>query len=667
VLRIAVPEAIGGKTVIGQLTVDWVTDAGFVTAYGCANGLPRDGGGSVSRSDLNFDRRVASNRLIVEADAAGDVCFFTSRPAALIVDVNGVSFDTGISSVPNRRTDSRLSRGSRFAAGGVLRVPVPEAVGGRTVVGQLTVDWVTDAGFVTAYGCANGVPRDGAGSVSRSDLNFDGRVSPVASNRLIAEADAAGEVCFFTSRPAALIVDVNGVSDVGIDSFPNQRTDTRLLRGSRFAAGGVLRVPVPEAVGGRTVVGQLTVDWVTDSGFVTAYACAGGVPSDGAGGVGRSDLNFDGRVSPVASNRLIVEADAAGDVCFLTSRPAALIVDVNGVSSVGIYSFPNQRTDTRTDWRTLPTNQVTGGNGVPVWPPFEPRPALVGVAALTGLPTDDATARRPILAVKIDNYRLARPQAGLEQADAIIAANVEGTTRFMALYQTQLPVEVGPVRSARTADLELLAAMNRPVFGFSGANAGVTEWIRSAESSGLLVDWSALRRPCYSRSPVRPAPHNLLLDTPCAVTVGAGAGPAGTLWRTDGSWTVPPGVAWSVDTTFDVRMDAVAVQWTWDAGAGLYRRSQDGNAHVAASGTQISAATVVEIATTYVPSPVDARSPSPITVGTGRAVVHRDGIAILATWSRPTQYDAYSFIDPLTGVDIPLDTGTTFIELVRAS
>src|SRR5688500_14502967 len=61
-------------------------------------------------------------------------------------------------------------------AGGVLRVPVPEAVGGKSVIGQLTVDGVVDAGFVTAFGCDQGIPKTPDGIVARSDLNYDGRV-----------------------------------------------------------------------------------------------------------------------------------------------------------------------------------------------------------------------------------------------------------------------------------------------------------------------------------------------------------------------------------------------------------------------------------------------------------------------------------------------------------
>jgi Protein of unknown function (DUF3048) N-terminal domain/Protein of unknown function (DUF3048) C-terminal domain len=663
VLRITVPEAFGGKTVVGQLTVDRVDAAGYVTAYGCDDDFPFDANGNVGRSDLNYDGAVspvASNRLIVKADNNGDVCFFTLRAAAIIVDVNAVTFDTGINSFPNRRADTRTGPNALLASGSVLRVPVPEAVGGKTVVGQLTVDQAQGAGYVTAYGCDDGLPADTAG-VSRSDLNYDSAVTPVASNRLIVKADADGDVCFFTLRPAALIVDVNGVSDVGVSSFSNHRTDTRSGPNALVAGDGVLRVSVPEAVGGKTVLGQLTVDRVAGGGFVTAYGCNDGLPRDTDGAVSRSDLNYDGAVSPVASNRLIVKADASGDICFFTLRPTALVIDVNGVSDIGISSFPNYRIDTRN--QVLPPGSVTSVS-VPVWPPYTARPALNGVAALTGLPADATITGRPILAVKIDNYGVARPQWSLDQADAIIEENVEGISRFVALFHTRLPDVVGPVRSARIGDIDLLSAMNRPVFAYSGANPGVDQWIGSAARSGVLVDFTALRNPCYVRSPDRPGPHNLLLDPTCAVATSTTAGPAGPLWRIDPAW-VPPGIV-PTDTTFPVEMDGVAVDWTWDNGSGTYLRSQDGLPHVAVSGTQISARNVVVVSTTYVPSPADARSPTPITVGSGPAVVHRNGRGIAATWSRATAYDPFTFTSNSTGATIPLNTGTTFIELQRA-
>lgn len=667
VVKVEVPEAVGGKTVIGQLTVDRATQPGYVTAYGCDDGLPMDALGTVVRSDLNYNGRVspfASNRLIVQADATGELCFYTSTPVDIIVDVNAVSFDVGINSFANRRTDTRTGTFvPQIPAGGNLRVHVPEAVGAKTVIGQLTVDMAARPGYVTAYGCDDGLPRGADGDASKSDLNYNGLVTPFASNRLIVQADADGDVCFYALTAVDMIVDLNAVTDNGIASFPNRRTDTRVPRGGpQVAAGGHVRVHVPEAVGAKTVIGQLTVDRASEPGFVTAFACDDGIPIGNDGQISKSDLNYNGLVTAFASNRLIVQADADGDVCFHTSRPVDVIVDINAVSSnTAINSFANRRTDTRTG-----TTPVIPGNGaIPTWPEYQPRPALNGIAALTGEPADATVTARPIIAVKIDNYRVARPHWGLDQADAVFELNVEGVSRFVALFHSRLPGEIGPVRSARTADLDLLTAMNRPVFAYSGANQGVTDWIRSASLSGIAVDFNSLYRPCYRRTSERPGPHNLLFDPACSLGIATSAGPAQALWQIDGSWTPPSGTTSQPDTTFRVAMDGVLVDWSWDPSTGRYLRFQDGQPHTAVSGAQIAARTVVEVSSRYIPSVVDARSPHAVSVGTGNAVVHRDGLAIPVTWSRPTAYDPYTFTTA-GGAAVPLDQGTTFIELTRS-
>ena len=186
--------------------------------------------------------------------------------------------------------------------------------------------------------------------------------------------------------------------------------------------------------------------------------------------------------------------------------------------------------------------------------------------------------------------------------------------------------------------------MNRPVFAFSGANPGVTTG-SLGRGSGVLVDFSAQRSPCYSRSPDRAGPHNLLLDPACALATATNAGPARPLWQSTRRGRHRHRRHVGADTTFTVPMDGVRVEWTWDAATGTYLRSQDGQPHVAMSGARIAARNVVELGTCYVPSPVDARSPNPITIGSGIAVVHRDGVAIPATWSRATPYDEFEFHD----------------------
>ena len=667
-LRVAVPGAEGGKTVIGQLTVARAGTKGYVTAYGCDAGVPRDADGSIDRSDLNYDGRVVStwsNRLIVEADDDGEICFYTYGPVEMIVDVNAVSFDTGITSFANRRTDTRAAAGGgAVVAGGVMRVNVPEAAGAKTVVGQLTAARATGNGYVTAFGCDDGIPRDRDGAVDRSDLNYDGRITPARSNRLIVQADADGDICLYTSDRVDLVVDVNGVADTGITSFANRRTDTRTGSGP-VGAGEVMRVNVPEAAGSKTVVGQVTAAQIDAAGYVTAFGCDDGLPRDQAGAVDRSDLNYDRRLASSLSNRLIVRADADGDVCFFTLSRVDLVVDLNGVSGAGISSFPNQRTDTR--YGTTPGSRgvPTDADGVPLWPPYTPLPALDGVAALTGEPAGPDVTSAPIIAVKIDNYRLARPHVGLDRADAVLEVNVEGVSRFIALFQSRTPPLVGPVRSARTTDLDLLAAMNRPVFAYSGANAGVDRWIDSASSSGLLVDRGAQVSGCYSRAAERPGPHNLLLDPACALASGGDPGPARPLWSIDAGWTPGPGIEFASDTTFEVAMDGVRVEWAWDAGSQTYLRSQDSVPHTVETGARITASTVVELTSVHTPSPVDARSPNVVTLGNGNARVHRDGQAISATWTRERPYDPFTFRDASTGALLPLDQGVTFLEFIR--
>lgn len=676
VLRVAVPEAFGGKTVIGQLAVDEVGEPGFITAYGCANGVPRDTTGQITRADLNYNGSITttwSNRLIVQADGNGDICFYALTPVELIVDVNGVSFDTGISSFPNRRTDTRLATPERAAgpvrAGTTLRMTVDAAVGGKTVIGQLAVDEVSDIGFVTAYPCAAGLPIDSAGAVNRADLNYIGTVAAAWSNRLVVEADANGEICFFTAATAQLVVDINGVTDAGITAFANRRTDTRSGAGrpgiGPVAAGATLRIEVPEAEGGRIILGQLAVDDVRAPGFVTAYPCADGIPTNVSGEIDRADLNYSGRAAPTWSNRLIVAADDNGEICLFSSASAEMIIDINGVSAVeGITPFPNRRTDTRFGAQPTPEPVPVDINGIPQWPPYVPFPPLNGVAALTGLPASANVAKRPIIAVKVDNFRRARPQFGLDQADAVFELNVEGVTRFIALFHSNVPAQLGPARSARTADLDLLAAMNRPILIYSGANVGIGQWLTAAADSGVLVAFSSRSSPCYFREPTRPGPHNLLLDPTCVLANAPQAGPARPLWSIDAAWT-PGALASTVDSTFDVDMDGVDVTWTWDASSRRYLRLQDGAPHLAEPDVPMTASNVVLIESEHVPSPVDARSPNPISVGSGQAIVHRDGRAVPCIWSRPSPFDPFTFFDAASGNTIPLDVGVTFVELVR--
>jgi Protein of unknown function (DUF3048) N-terminal domain/Protein of unknown function (DUF3048) C-terminal domain len=284
------------------------------------------------------------------------------------------------------------------------------------------------------------------------------------------------------------------------------------------------------------------------------------------------------------------------------------------------------------------------------------------VAALTNAAGRPELENVPALAVKIDNHPGARPQWSLSSADVIFEENVEHLTRFIAIFQSRLPDVIGPIRSARTSDLNILAAFNRPVLAWSGGNKNVTAVVRSGADSGILVNISAqsIGR-CYRRASGKKAPHNLVVDPPCALAAAPSAGPARAPWSFDDAY-IPLGDA---DSAFGVKMDAVDITWVWDAASGKYLRNQNGAPHVAADGTRVSATNVVVMSVQYLPSPADVRSPEAQTLEAGDVVIHRNGVAVAGTWSRRVPTDPFTFTN-YGGAPIPLASGTTFVELVRA-
>lgn len=374
--------------------------------------------------------------------------------------------------------------------------------------------------------------------------------------------------------------------------------------------------------------------------------------------VALSGAGFDGLTISVPSTTTTIPPTTTTTTTTLPSTTTTLPATTTSTTTT-------TTTSTTTTTVPVPVPTTILDNGVPIWEPFEPLPALDGIAALTGQPAEPEVTNRPILAVKIDNYTRARPQWGLDEADVIIEENVEGVTRFVALFQTRLPDRIGPVRSARTGDLDIVTSMNRPILAWSGGNRGVTNWIESAARSGVLVDFTAQKNPCFNRNSSRRAPHNLQLDPLCAVFNAPTAGPARPLFSINADWQVPEGIGAAPEANFSIGMDGVAVDWVWDAATATYLRSQNGGRHLAVSGNQIAVDNVAEIITAHPPSPVDARSPNPITVGSGAAVVHRDGVNIPATWVRTSAYEPFVFVDRVSGAPIELDVGKTFIELVR--
>ena len=286
------------------------------------------------------------------------------------------------------------------------------------------------------------------------------------------------------------------------------------------------------------------------------------------------------------------------------------------------------------------------------------------VMPLTGLPiTDAAVSIRPALVAKIDNHPAARPQSGLNAADIVYEENVEQLTRFAAVFHTNAPSSIGPIRSGRTQDVALFSAYLNPLFVWSGGNSKVTSEIKKSPliNMGALL---AYKQGGYRRESSRRAPHNLYADASKIYTLtpkGASRPPQQFAYRGD-SDAMPTSATSSAG--LHLSMDGVQVSWIWDAASSSYMRWSGKDKHLDADKTQVAAKNVVVMYMVYKASSADVRSPEAQSVGEGDAWIYTNGSLVKGKWARALATDAFTLTDT-AGAPIKLTPGNTWVELPR--
>jgi hypothetical protein len=264
---------------------------------------------------------------------------------------------------------------------------------------------------------------------------------------------------------------------------------------------------------------------------------------------------------------------------------------------------------------------------------------------------------RPALVVKIDNVD-AKPQAGLNQADIVFEEVVEGrATRFAAVFHSEGANPVGPIRSGRTQDVDLLSGLNHPLFAWSGGNPGVTAAIENSDFVPLTHGSAG----GYFRSGDRGAPHNLSNTTDALwAQATREAGRPRPLFR----YVLPrEKVNGRLASSLDVQVGHNHVRWEWSPQCKCYLRFENGSAHHATD-AQVTADNVVVLETGYRPSYVDARSPEAITVGEGKAYVMSDGRIQFGRWQRKVNTDPVRiFVGRRTHRLMEIAPGRTWVEL----
>lgn len=268
----------------------------------------------------------------------------------------------------------------------------------------------------------------------------------------------------------------------------------------------------------------------------------------------------------------------------------------------------------------------------------------------------------PVLAVKIDNIVYARPQTGLTSADIVYVLPVEGgLTRFLAIFSSHFPPIIGPVRSARFDDLQLLQQFGRPAFAWSGAEPGLVPVVERAR----IVDLYANLVNGYFRSSDRIAPYNLYAYTSELLSQAKGASIAHNIGFTFGN--APPGGRFMYKAT--VSYPSATYTFRWSRARQHWLVWMDGAPAMTTSGQQLSPATVViqyTVVRTSAFHEYGLRPPFAESAGQGTAVVLRNGREYQVHWSRPNVNGGTTFTT-LSGKPMNFAPGQVWVLLVAST
>jgi hypothetical protein len=254
-----------------------------------------------------------------------------------------------------------------------------------------------------------------------------------------------------------------------------------------------------------------------------------------------------------------------------------------------------------------------------------------------------AGENKQILVVKIDDTNAAHPQIGIEDADLVYVEQVEGgLTRLAAIYTSKLPPLIGPIRSARISDIELLAQFGRVGFAYSGAQSKMRPVIAEANLENL----SAERNPpsIYGKDPNRIGPVDMILkpelllerananpkiriETATASVFAFGDAPKGE------TNTAIAKIKWP-SAKYELRWDSANEKWL------IYFNEKP---NMAANGEHLYADTAIIQIVSITPSIYGDKfgeiTPFSKTTGNGKAVMLRDGFSYQISWQRNLETD----------------------------
>ena len=293
-------------------------------------------------------------------------------------------------------------------------------------------------------------------------------------------------------------------------------------------------------------------------------------------------------------------------------------------------------------------------------------PPAAPIATTSPYSGRDGGIDTPVLVVKYDNTPAAQPHRGLTAADVVYLEEVEwGLTRIAAVFSTEFPEVVGPVRSARVSDIDLFAQYGPVAFVYSGAQSKLNPRIAAA-------DWIPISQDLGSagfhreRGTGRYAPTNLMAD------------PAVILDDVADEVAHSSDMGWVFDTqrpSGGTKVDSVAARWPnsraefrWNAKKDAWdvwmngREARDTDAPKVQRASTVIVQYVKQKDSGY-GDKFGGRTPMVVTVGSGKGLLLRDGRSYPITWERPTESAPTAYLDA-SGEPIALAPGQVWIALM---
>ena len=300
---------------------------------------------------------------------------------------------------------------------------------------------------------------------------------------------------------------------------------------------------------------------------------------------------------------------------------------------------------------TTPTTPTTATTTLPHY----------SVAPLTGIPDPSGLSlKRPALTVKIENTPEALPQWGINQADVVYEEIVNGgITRLAAIFNSHAPAKVGPVRSVRPTDTQVVWPL-QGIFAYSGGAPYAIASISTVPGLKLIDESSA--GTAMFRDPNLYAPHNLFAIAPKLFAFGGTPVPPPQLFTYRAHAQKAGGLAVA---SFIVHFPSIYdVTWTWNSTTLSWDRTLFGKPDVTGDGVRESPKNVIVMWVNYV-NGIGTEASYANLQGSGTANFFVDGKETSGTWSRgPSKSDVVQY-KTANGHATLLTPGQTWVELLN--